>query len=79
VEPRRPVRYAGCHCVRRRKQRDPLFVRANARIAHEDKAIVESARPAQVPPAAKEKSVAGDAQALAFRKLWFAAFRRGGG
>lgn len=50
---------------------NPLFARTNARIAREDKAIVESAMPAQVPPAADEKSVASDAPTLAFRKIWF--------
>ena len=58
---------------------DPLFARANARIAREDKAIVESALPAQVPPAAEEKSVASDSPTLAFRKIWFNRIRPGGG
>ena len=50
---------------------DPLFARANARIAAEDHAIVESSLPVQVPPAGEEKSVASDAPTLAFRKIWF--------
>jgi len=54
---------------------DPLFARANARIAAEDRAIVESSRPAQVPPAGEERSVASDAPTLAFRKIWFTRIR----
>ena len=50
---------------------DPVFAYANARIAAEDKAIVESSRPAEVPPGGEEKSVATDAPTLAFRKIWF--------
>ncbi|WP_353228306.1 aromatic ring-hydroxylating dioxygenase subunit alpha [Novosphingobium sp.] len=49
---------------------DPLFARSNARIAAEDQAIVESARPSQVPPPAEERSVASDAPTLAFRRIW---------
>ncbi len=48
-----------------------IFARSSNRIAREDKAIVESQRPAAVPPATAEKSVASDAPTLAFRKLWF--------
>ena len=54
---------------------DPLFARANAKIAKEDQAILESSWPAQVPPANAEKSVASDAPTLAFRKLWFTRIR----
>lgn len=54
---------------------DPMFARANARIAAEDKAIIESSLPAEVPPAAEEVSVATDAPTLAFRKIWFARIR----
>lgn len=50
---------------------DPIFARMNARIAAEDRAIVESSLPSEVPPAAEEKSVATDAPTLAFRKIWF--------
>lgn len=49
---------------------DPLFARANARIAAEDRAIVESSLPAEVPPPGEERSVATDAPTLAFRKIW---------
>lgn len=58
---------------------DPLFARANARIAKEDQAIIESSLPAQVPPAKEEKSVASDAPTLAFRKIWFNRIRPDGG
>ncbi|MEO6215713.1 MAG: aromatic ring-hydroxylating dioxygenase subunit alpha [Sphingomonas sp.] len=51
---------------------DPLFARANARIAAEDRAIVESSLPAEVPPPGEERSVATDAPTLAFRKIWLA-------
>ena len=50
---------------------DPLFARANTRIAGEDRAIVESSQPGQVPAAHAEQSVATDAPTLAFRKIWF--------
>ena len=50
---------------------NPLFRYANARIAAEDKAIVESSLPAQVPPAGEEKSVRTDKPTLAFRKIYF--------
>lgn len=56
---------------------DPLFARLNARIAAEDRAIVESSLPAEVPPAGEEKSVATDAPTLAFRKIWFSRIRGG--
>lgn len=54
---------------------NPLFARANARIAAEDRAIVESSRPRQVPPAGEENSVPTDAPTLAFRKIWFTRIR----
>lgn len=58
---------------------DPLFARANRRIAEEDRAILESSQPAEVPPASEEHSVATDAPTLAFRKIWFTRIRPGGG
>lgn len=51
---------------------DPFFHRTNARIALEDKAVVESSFPAVVPPAGEERSVRTDAPTLAFRKRYFA-------
>lgn len=55
---------------------DPLFVRANARVAAEDRPIIESAQPFAAPLPAREKSVATDAPTLAFRKIWFTRIRR---
>jgi phenylpropionate dioxygenase-like ring-hydroxylating dioxygenase large terminal subunit len=51
---------------------DPFFHRANARIAAEDRAIVESSFPVEVPPAGQERSVRTDAPTLAFRRRYFA-------
>jgi vanillate O-demethylase monooxygenase subunit len=49
---------------------DPLFVRANRRIAEEDRAIVESSLPPIVPSPEPEKSVATDVATLAFRRIY---------
>jgi phenylpropionate dioxygenase-like ring-hydroxylating dioxygenase large terminal subunit len=49
---------------------DPLFVRANRRIAEEDRAIVESSLPPIVPAPEQEKSLATDAPTLAFRRIF---------
>ncbi len=54
---------------------DPLFGRMNARVAAEDKAIVESSMPNEIPPAGEEVSMATDAPTLAFRKIWFSQIR----
>lgn len=51
---------------------DWVFHRMNARIAAEDKAILESSYPAEVPPASEEKSVRTDGLTLMFRKRYFA-------
>ena len=51
---------------------DWFFHRTNAKIANEDKAILESSFPVCVPPAAEEKSVRTDAPTLHFRKRYFA-------
>lgn len=50
---------------------DPVFRWSNRRIAREDRAIVESSDPPEVPLAAAERSVRTDAPTLAFRKLYF--------
>lgn len=50
---------------------DALFGHFNRRIALEDQKIVESSDPAEVPPAAAERSVRTDQPTLAFRKLYF--------
>jgi phenylpropionate dioxygenase-like ring-hydroxylating dioxygenase large terminal subunit len=49
---------------------DPLFLRANRRIAEEDRAIVESSLPPIVPAPEQEKSLASDAPTLAFRRIY---------
>ncbi len=51
---------------------DLFFHRSNLRIANEDKAIVESSWPAEVPRPGDERSVRTDAVTLAFRKRYFA-------
>jgi Vanillate O-demethylase oxygenase C-terminal domain len=51
---------------------DWFFHRVNLRIANEDKAIVESSFPAEVPKAGGEPSVRTDGPTLAFRKRYFA-------
>ncbi len=55
---------------------DWFFHRMNARIANEDKAIVESSFPAEVPPAGEERSVRTDGPTLLFRKRYFAELHR---
>jgi phenylpropionate dioxygenase-like ring-hydroxylating dioxygenase large terminal subunit len=54
---------------------DWYFRRSNRRIADEDKAILETSQPAEVPSAAQEKSVRTDKPTLAFRKLYFERFK----
>jgi phenylpropionate dioxygenase-like ring-hydroxylating dioxygenase large terminal subunit len=51
---------------------NPLFNWANARIAAEDKAVVESSFPVEIPRPAEEVSVASDRATLQFRKYYFA-------
>ena len=54
---------------------DFVFHRMNARIANEDRAIVESSVPMEVPAASEEKSVRTDGPTLQFRKRYFADLR----
>ena len=54
---------------------DFYFRRSNRKIADEDKAILESSDPIEVPRAAQEKSVRTDAPTLAFRKLYLDKFK----
>lgn len=49
---------------------NPVFRLMNARIAREDRAIVESSLPPEVPPPGEESSVRTDAPTLAFRRLY---------
>lgn len=47
------------------------FNHTNAKIAEEDRAIVESSDPVIVPPAGQEQSVRTDKATLRFRKYYF--------
>lgn len=49
---------------------DRLFHLANRRIAEEDRAVLESSDPAEVPPPGDERSVRLDEPTLRFRKLY---------
>ncbi len=49
---------------------DPLFDVGNRKILGQDRAVVESSRPAEVPHAVDEASVATDKPTLAFRRLY---------
>jgi phenylpropionate dioxygenase-like ring-hydroxylating dioxygenase large terminal subunit len=48
-----------------------LFAANTARIADEDRAVVESSHPSEVPPIEQEHSVGTDRATLAFRKYYF--------
>ena len=50
---------------------NPLFNRANRVIADQDRAIVESSQPPEVPPPGDEQSVATDRMTLQFRRYYF--------
>jgi phenylpropionate dioxygenase-like ring-hydroxylating dioxygenase large terminal subunit len=50
---------------------DPFFNYTNGVIADQDKAVVESSTPPEVPPVQLEKSVATDRATLHFRKYYF--------
>lgn len=52
---------------------DAFFNRSNRRVADEDRAIVESSDPAQIPLASAERSVRTDQATLRFRKYYFSA------
>jgi phenylpropionate dioxygenase-like ring-hydroxylating dioxygenase large terminal subunit len=54
---------------------DPFFHWANARIASEDKEVVESSFPVEIPPPGEERSVRTDGPTLAFRKRYYAELR----
>jgi phenylpropionate dioxygenase-like ring-hydroxylating dioxygenase large terminal subunit len=49
---------------------NPIFRIMNRRIANEDRAIVESSQPREVPPPGAECSVRTDAPTLAFRRIY---------
>ena len=54
---------------------DPWFAWMNGVIADEDRAVVESSGPTEVPPAASEHSVATDRATLRFRKCYYDVLR----
>ncbi|MGC8519200.1 MAG: Rieske 2Fe-2S domain-containing protein [Steroidobacteraceae bacterium] len=54
---------------------DGLFNRANRRIAAEDRAIVESSEPPEIPPARADRSVPTDRATLRFRHYYFSALK----
>ncbi|MCI3135000.1 aromatic ring-hydroxylating oxygenase subunit alpha [Phenylobacterium aquaticum] len=54
---------------------EPFFARMNARIADEDRAVVESSQPSEVPPLAQEHSVATDRATREFRRYYFETLR----
>jgi phenylpropionate dioxygenase-like ring-hydroxylating dioxygenase large terminal subunit len=49
---------------------NPIFRIMNQRIANEDKRIIESALPMEVPPPSEEASLRTDAPTLAFRRIY---------
>ncbi|MFO0604747.1 MAG: aromatic ring-hydroxylating dioxygenase subunit alpha [Polyangiales bacterium] len=50
---------------------DGFFNRTNRKVLGEDKAVLESSDPPEVPPAGEERSVANDRPTLQFRKYYF--------
>ncbi len=50
---------------------NPLFNWSNRRIVNEDRAVVESSDPVEVPPASEELSVATDRATLRFRRYYY--------
>ncbi len=54
---------------------DVFFRKANHRIVKEDRAVVESSSPAEVPPAAAERSVETDRATLRFRRYYYQTLR----
>ena len=50
---------------------NPYFNRSNAKIAEQDRAVLESSDPVIIPPAAHEQSVRTDKATLRFRKYYF--------
>lgn len=54
---------------------NPWFAWMSARIADEDKMVVESAGYSEVPPASSEHSVATDRATLQFRKYYYQSLR----
>lgn len=55
---------------------NPLFNWSNRKIVNEDRAVVESSDPVEVPPANHELSVATDRATLRFRRYYFEELKR---
>jgi nitrite reductase/ring-hydroxylating ferredoxin subunit len=58
---------------------DPIFHWQNRKIVMQDKAIVESSWPVEVPEARQERSVRTDAPPLRFRKVYFQRLKQSSG
>jgi hypothetical protein len=54
---------------------NPFFNRSNRKILREDKAVLESSDPPEVPEAAREVSVRTDKPTLEFRKYYMTELR----
>lgn len=65
----------GSRSFARSRLLNPFFARSNRVIAEQDRAIVESSSPTEVPPAKDERSVRTDSVTLAFRKYYFDTLR----
>lgn len=66
---------AGSRDFSRLRLLDPWFAWLNGLIADEDKAVVESSGPGEVPPPGDEPSVATDKATLRFRKYYYDVLR----
>lgn len=55
---------------------NPFFNLSNKRIAEEDRAVVESSQPLEIPPPAEEVSVRTDKATLQFRKYYFEVLKK---
>lgn len=66
---------AGSRSFMRWRVLDVLFGRLNAAIAEEDKAVVESSGPTEVPPPGEERSVPTDRATLQFRRYYYESLR----
>lgn len=55
---------------------NPFFNLSNKRIAEEDRAVVESSQPLEIPPPAEEVSVRTDKATLQFRKYFFEVLKK---
>jgi phenylpropionate dioxygenase-like ring-hydroxylating dioxygenase large terminal subunit len=65
----------GARSFQRARIFNPIFNRVNAKIAEQDRPIVESQQPAEVPESSTERSVRTDRATLQFRKYYFTSLR----